>query len=333
MIAMKNGFLIAAEGIDGAGKRTLCSFIKKFLESKNHEVMQFEYPDYSSKWGKIIDEYLHNKIELDINEQFFVYFIDILKDQDKIQKSLEKGIVVLTDRYFTSTIAFQCAKGFNYQKAVSVIKTMDVIEPDLTLFIKIPPKVALKRKFKQKKSLDRHEKDVELLDNVDAVYEKMVNEKTLSKKWIKINGNQELKKIEEDIQNILEYGYSDHNSNRTHRHNRPRSGWLKESGITDGICVISTRHTTCSIIINENERGLRTDILDMLENIVPENKSYAHNQIDNNAHSHLRAMLLGMSEIVPVEDGHLVLGTWQSIFFVELDGPRNRSVNIKILES
>ncbi len=108
---------------------------------------------------------------------------------------------------------------------------------------------------------------------------------------------------------------------------------VKESGITDGICVISTRHSTSSIIINENERGLRNDILDMLENHIPENKSYAHNQIDNNAHAHLRAVFLGMSEIVPVEDGHLVLGTWQQIFFVELDGPRKRTVNIKIMES
>jgi len=110
-------------------------------------------------------------------------------------------------------------------------------------------------------------------------------------------------------------------------------GLVKESGITDGICVISTRHTTCSIIINENERSLRTDILRMLEKLIPQDQNYAHDQIDNNAHSHLRAILLGMSEIIPVEDGHLVLGTWQSIFFVELDGPRNRSVNIKILES
>jgi len=110
-------------------------------------------------------------------------------------------------------------------------------------------------------------------------------------------------------------------------------GLVKESGITDGICVISTRHTTCSIIINENERGLRSDILGMLEKLIPQDQNYTHDQIDNNAHSHLRAILLGMSEIIPIEDGHLVLGTWQSIFFVELDGPRSRTINIKILES
>ncbi len=106
---------------------------------------------------------------------------------------------------------------------------------------------------------------------------------------------------------------------------------VKESGIRDGICVISTRHTTSGIIVNENERGLKGDILDMLEALVPVDRNYAHNSIDNNADAHLRAVLLGMSQIIPVEDGHLVLGTWQSIFFVELDGPRNRTVNVKLI--
>lgn len=108
---------------------------------------------------------------------------------------------------------------------------------------------------------------------------------------------------------------------------------VKDSGIKDGICVITTPHTTCSMIINENERGLRADILDLLESLVPENKKYAHNSIDNNAEAHLCAVLLGNSEMIPIEDGHLVLGTWQSIFFVELDGPRNRTVHVKIIKS
>ncbi len=107
---------------------------------------------------------------------------------------------------------------------------------------------------------------------------------------------------------------------------------VKESGAENGICIVSTRHSTAGIIINENERGLRSDILDMLEMLIPENKSYAHNQIDNNADAHLRAVLLGASKVIPVEDGHPVLGTWQSIFFVELDGPRTRHVDVKILK-
>lgn len=201
---MKNGFLIAIEGIDGAGKRTLCSFMKKYLESQEYEVAQFEYPDYSSTWGKIIEEYLHHKIELNINEQFFTYFIDILKDQDKICNVLKKGNIVIMDRYFSSTLAFQCAKGFDFQSALSIIRTMNVIEPDLTLFIQIPPQLALERKFNQKKSLDRHEKDRELLEKVDNIYEKMHSEEIVSKKWIKIDGDRDLKSIEKDIQHILD---------------------------------------------------------------------------------------------------------------------------------
>jgi dTMP kinase len=204
MIARKKGLLIAVEGIDGAGKRTLCSFIKEFLETQRVEVAQFAYPDYSSKWGKIIEGYLQNKIELNINEQFFVYFIDILKDQDKVHELLEEHKIIITDRYFSSTIAFQCAKGFSYQKAISIIEVMDIIEPDLTLFIQIPPQLALKRKFEQKKSLDRHEKDIELLKNVDYMYEKMLSGGILSKRWIKIDGSRDLEKVEKDILNVFE---------------------------------------------------------------------------------------------------------------------------------
>ena len=108
---------------------------------------------------------------------------------------------------------------------------------------------------------------------------------------------------------------------------------VKNSGIKDGICIITMPHTTCGMIINENERGLRTDLLDLLETLIPENKKYAHNSIDNNADAHLRSALLGVSTMIPIEEGHLVLGTWQSIFFVELDGPRNRTVHVKIIKS
>lgn len=107
---------------------------------------------------------------------------------------------------------------------------------------------------------------------------------------------------------------------------------VRESKIKEGICVVSTRHTTSSIIVNENEQGLKKDMLDMLETLVPENKSYVHNSIDNNAHSHLRAILLGNNTIIPIQDHHLVLGAWQSIFFVELDGPRTRKINITIIK-
>ena len=106
---------------------------------------------------------------------------------------------------------------------------------------------------------------------------------------------------------------------------------VNKSSIRSGICVISTPHTTTAIIINENEPGLLSDMFNLLNKLVPPGAGYNHDRIDNNADSHLRAMLLGSSETIPIVDGKLVLGTWQRIFFVELDGPRQRKVNITLI--
>ncbi|MHC1635439.1 MAG: secondary thiamine-phosphate synthase enzyme YjbQ [Candidatus Methanospirareceae archaeon] len=103
-------------------------------------------------------------------------------------------------------------------------------------------------------------------------------------------------------------------------------------GVEAGVCVIFTKHTTTGIIINENESGLKNDILDLLNKLIPKGGGYQHDRIDDNAHSHLRAILLGSSVTVPIEDGKLALGTWQSIFFVECDGPRRREVYVKVIK-
>ncbi|RXA20796.1 YjbQ family protein [Methanosarcina sp. MSH10X1] len=108
---------------------------------------------------------------------------------------------------------------------------------------------------------------------------------------------------------------------------------IRKSEISEGICLISTQHTTAGIIINENERGLKEDILNLLNKLVPAGAGYSHDRIDNNADSHLRAVLLGASEALPVSGGKLELGTWQRIFFAEMDGPRFRTVNITLLRA
>ena len=108
---------------------------------------------------------------------------------------------------------------------------------------------------------------------------------------------------------------------------------IMKSEVSEGICIISTGHTTAGIIINENESGLKEDILALLKKLVPTDAGYMHDRIDNNADSHLRAMLLGASETLPVSEGKLELGTWQRIFFAEMDGPRSRTVNITLLRA
>jgi len=106
---------------------------------------------------------------------------------------------------------------------------------------------------------------------------------------------------------------------------------IRKHDTTNGIVNISTKHTTSSIMINEDEEGLKKDYAKFLEKIVP-NDNYLHDRIDNNATSHLKAMLTTPTQTLPIIDGKISLGTWQSIFFVELDGPRsNRTINIMII--
>ncbi len=106
---------------------------------------------------------------------------------------------------------------------------------------------------------------------------------------------------------------------------------LTKSKIKDGLINIFAKHSTAGIVINENESGLMKDFQNAIESLIPENNNYLHDRIDNNADSHIRSFFIGSSETIPVENGHLNLGTWQSIFFIELDGPRNRKFVITVM--
>ncbi|MGB9980591.1 secondary thiamine-phosphate synthase enzyme YjbQ [Methanobacterium sp.] len=106
---------------------------------------------------------------------------------------------------------------------------------------------------------------------------------------------------------------------------------LTKSKIKDGLINIFARHSTAGIVINENESGLVKDFQNAFESLIPENNNYLHDKIDNNADSHIRSFFIGSSETIPIENGSLSLGTWQSVFFVELDGPRSRKFVITVV--
>jgi len=104
---------------------------------------------------------------------------------------------------------------------------------------------------------------------------------------------------------------------------------VKKSGVKSGICTVFVPHTTAGITINENaDPDVVHDILSEINKIVPFDDNYRH--IEGNSAAHIKASLFGFSQQVIVEDGRLVLGTWQGIYFCEFDGPRNRKVYIKV---
>jgi secondary thiamine-phosphate synthase enzyme len=108
---------------------------------------------------------------------------------------------------------------------------------------------------------------------------------------------------------------------------------VKRSKVEDGNLTVFTPHTTTALTVNENEGGLIQDIENKLLDLVPKGEGYHHDGIDGNAHSHILASIIGCSVVIPVINGKLSLGTWQSVLFVELDGPRNRKVIIQIIHS
>ncbi len=106
---------------------------------------------------------------------------------------------------------------------------------------------------------------------------------------------------------------------------------LGECGLRKGLVNVYSKHSTSALFINENESGLLEDYLNLMEKLVPTGDNYQHDRIDNNADSHLRSFLVGNNETVPFENGSMSLGTWQSVFFLEMDGPRNRKITITIM--
>ena len=102
--------------------------------------------------------------------------------------------------------------------------------------------------------------------------------------------------------------------------------------VDSGIVSIFSRHSTSAIVVNENESGLLDDLKFTLDNLITDKYSYKHDRIDNNARSHLKSFMLSSSECLPIRNSRLDLGTWQSVFFIELDGPRhNRTISLTII--
>ncbi|MBO4247864.1 YjbQ family protein [Halomicrobium sp. IBSBa] len=96
----------------------------------------------------------------------------------------------------------------------------------------------------------------------------------------------------------------------------------------NGTATIFVRHTTAGVAVNEAESRLLGDFESMLTDLVPDD-GWDHDRLDGNADAHLRTLLLGPGETVPVDDGDLSLGTWQSVLLVECDGPRERTVTVR----
>ena len=106
---------------------------------------------------------------------------------------------------------------------------------------------------------------------------------------------------------------------------------IQKSGTDQGLCMIYVPHTTAAVTINESaDPSVKSDILMILNQIIPWEANYRH--LEGNSPAHIKSTLVGSSELIAIENRRLILGTWQGIFFCEFDGPRTREVDVRIIE-
>jgi len=106
---------------------------------------------------------------------------------------------------------------------------------------------------------------------------------------------------------------------------------VEKSGVDQGLCMLYVPHTTAGVTINESaDPSVKSDILMVLNQMVPWEANYRH--LEGNSPAHVKSTLVGPSELIAIEKGRLVLGTWQGVFFCEFDGPRNRKLHVRIVE-
>lgn len=106
--------------------------------------------------------------------------------------------------------------------------------------------------------------------------------------------------------------------------------FISKTGVKEGVCVVFVTHTTAGVTINENaDPDVVSDLLCGLDRMAPEKGGWRH--AEGNSPAHIKTSLVGPSLSMIIHDGRVIMGTWQSVFFCEFDGPRNRTLYVKIL--
>ena len=108
---------------------------------------------------------------------------------------------------------------------------------------------------------------------------------------------------------------------------------VRKSDVESGLCHVMVLHATAAIAVNENaDPNIGVDVISALDRAIPDHAGWLHDQIDNNAHSHIKAALIGPSELIPFARGELVLGRWQGLMLFDFDGPRqSRRVAVSLI--
>ncbi len=190
---------IVIEGLDGAGHRTQIKLLANYFRKKGKKVITIKTPDKSKPVGRSYYAYLDKKFELNKEAVFFLCAADVISNKETIEK---KDVIILSDRYITSTIAYQGANGLDVKKSIEIINIMGFPKADAIIYIDILPEVGIERKTKIKK-LDRHESDKKFQEKAKKIYMYQIKNNILGE-WFVVDGNKSIKEVYEQIVKLLQ---------------------------------------------------------------------------------------------------------------------------------
>ncbi len=194
------GFIVCFDGIDGSGKCTQSGLLQQRLAGEGIAARVHSYPDYSSLYGSILGSFLAGKVQLSVDELFLLYLADMVRDRSTVEKELSEGMVVIMDRYYFATIAYQTAGGFAYEKAKAIEERIGLPIPEITFYLDVDSETSVSRKTKEKMGIvDRFEADARFLERVRVVYDRLFSEGYRSGKWVKIDGSQPPDAIADEV--------------------------------------------------------------------------------------------------------------------------------------
>jgi len=203
MAARKNLFIVF-EGIDGSGCETQARLLSNYFENKKNQVSKLKYPDYSDQYGKLIRLYLTGRLQLTAERIFLTHLINQLKDREKIRESIRGGKFVVSDRYYTSNLAYNCSDMLPVDKALKVASVFKLPQPDLIFYLDTLPETAMKRKLREKGKLDVNERNLAKLGIVAGKYRNLARKNTFGQ-WFIINGNKPIDDVKQSILKILRH--------------------------------------------------------------------------------------------------------------------------------
>jgi len=177
--------------------------LSDFFITQGKQIEKMTYPQYDQPIGQLIHNFLYEKYDLSPEVQTLIYFSEFVKDKEKIQKDLELGKILISDRYFTSTLVYQGLRGVDLNKIISLSDLFNIPKPDLCIYLRISPETSMKRKSSEKQGdLDRNEKDLEFLRNLVNMYDRIAKD-NLFCKWEIVDGEKPIQEVYNQIIKII----------------------------------------------------------------------------------------------------------------------------------